>query len=243
MLGRIAAVIVCWIGFAQVADAGLPESCGQVMVVVTADWQSTGGELHRFEKDGTGWQRKGRFPVTVGHRGLAIGRGLHPAGLEGPVKREGDRRAPAGIFTIEGAFGTARMKLPHFPYRRTDGKDLWIDDPASAFYNQWLRLDDPRVRRDWKSAEVLRRDDGLYELAIIVGHNRAPVEKGAGSAIFMHRWYGPGRSTIGCTAMAAEGLRALAGWLDAEKAPVLVQAPRALLPMLGLPEDLTALLP
>lgn len=237
-----AALLVLFSATAGRMEARLPADCSQIALVVTANWQSPTGELLMLEKADGAWTIQQRFPATVGHRGLAIGRGLHAAGLEGPVKREGDRCAPAGIFRLESAFGTKRIKLLHFPYRRTDLQDHWIDDPASAFYNQWVRLDDPRIRRDWKSGEVLKRDDGLYELAIIVGHNREPVEKGSGSAIFMHRWYEPGRSTIGCTAMAPENLRVLAEWLDQRKDPVLVQAPRELLGQLKLPEPVIELL-
>lgn len=234
MLRKIA-ILLLLSGGPHAANAGLPDACQQVVLVVTAEWESTAGGLSLLEKDPGGWKKVGHFPVTVGHRGLGIGLGLHPPNLEGPVKREGDHRAPAGIFRLESAFGTGKRKLPHFPYRRTDAQDRWVDDPASAFYNQWVRLDDPRLRRDWQSAEVLRREDGLYELALVVAHNRAPVEPGRGSAIFLHRWYGPGRSTIGCTAMAAENLRDLSNWLDAAKQPTLVQAPRALLDALDLP--------
>jgi D-alanyl-D-alanine dipeptidase len=58
----------------------------------------------------------------------------------------------------------------------------------------------------------------------------------------MHRWYGLGRSTIGCTAMDPGHLSELFEWLDAVKRPVLVQVPRELLPRLGLQADLLVLL-
>ena len=154
----------------------------------------------------------------------------------------GDHRAPAGVFWLESGFGTKAVAVANFPCRRTTEADRWVDDAASAHYNQWVSLDDPAIRRDWKSAEVLRRQDGIYDLAIVVGHNRGPVRKGRGSAIFVHAWYGPGRSTIGCTAMEKGQVRSLLEWLDAAKAPVLVQAPRELLPSLGLPESILSAL-
>jgi len=167
---------------------------------------------------------------------------LHPDGLAGPVKEEGDKRAPAGVFHLESGFGTKAPTLANFSFRRTTDGDRWVDDPASSHYNQWVSLDDPAIRQDWNSAEVLRRKDGLYELAIVVGHNRGPILKGRGSAIFLHVWVAPGRSTIGCTAMAKNHVRDLLEWLDAAKSPVLVQAPRELLPRLGLPGEVFAFL-
>ncbi len=226
-------IFLLWLGAAQVV-AALPEGCSQVVLVVTEKWESSAGELRLLEKAASRWKKVKHFPVTVGHKGLGIGRGLHPAGLPGPAKQEGDQRAPAGIFRLEGAFGTGKVGLPSFPYRQTDPQDLWVDERDAPLYNQWVRRDDPRFQPGW-SVEILHRPDGLYDLAIIVAHNREPILRGAGSAIFMHRWYEPGRSTIGCTAMDPGNLRALAKWLDASKQPVLVQAPRALLDQLDLP--------
>lgn len=237
---RLAPVFALVLPFAVSLEAAVPPETGQVVVVITPAWESTSGMMWRMSKEGAGW-RVEREPVavTVGHKGLGLGVGLHPQGLPGPEKSEGDRRAPAGVFLIESAFGTGVEKKAKLSYRRTTKDDLWVDDPASSHYNQWV---DAGVRRDWSSAEVLRREDGLYELAIVVGHNRNPVIKGRGSAIFMHRWYGPGRSTIGCTAMDRSDLRALFEWLEARYRPVIIQAPRELLPRLGLPETLLEVL-
>jgi len=224
------------------ADGPWQSTSGQIVVVVTDQWDSTTGTLQRLDRSSEGWRRVGDpVPVTVGKKGLGLGLGLHPASLDGPQKREGDRRAPAGVFRLESAFGTTARALPSFPYRVTTGNDFWVDDPKSSFYNQWVSTADPRVRKDWKSAEVLRRADGIYETVIVVAHNRGPVVAGRGSAIFMHSWYGPGVATIGCTAMARDHLAGLLEWLDAAKRPVLVQAPRELLPDLGVPVPVLAL--
>lgn len=244
---RLSFPILAWLvlaaGPAEADPCVLPAGCRQIVAVVTPAWEATAGSLWRLESDGTNWRVvSGPVAATVGHRGLGVGLGLHPAGLAGPAKEEGDRRAPAGVFPIESAFGTKEMKRPRLPYRKTTDSDRWVDDPASSHYNQWVSLADSGVRRDWQSAEVLRRKDGLYDLALVVGHNRNPIVKGRGSAIFMHRWVAPGRSTIGCTAMDPKDLRGLFDWLDEGKKPVLVQAPRGLLPHLGLTPPLRTLL-
>ena len=224
-------------------EVSIPRECLQVIAVVTPAWDSPTGILWRLEKNVASWDLVGEAAdVTVGLRGLGIGRGLHPDGLHGPIKAEGDKRAPAGVFAIESAFGTKDRQSPQFPYRRTTDSDRWIDDPGSSHYNQWVRWDDPGIRQDWSSAEILRRPDGLYDLALVVGHNRGPVVKGGGSAIFLHRWSAPGRSTIGCTAMDRRHLWELFESLDKAKRPVLVQAPRELLPRLALPTDLLVVL-
>ena len=94
------------------------------------------------------------------------------------------------------------------------------------------------VVRDWSSAEILKRKDGIYDFAIAVGHNRFAVEPGHGSAIFVHSWYGPGVATIGCTAMPKAEVKAILKWLDAKRGPVLVQLPREELKQVELPPGL-----
>lgn len=241
MFFLVALLLTSGKGLAEVTF--FPRECLQLVSVVTAAWDSPSGRMWRLERKGDAWRAVGGpVAVTVGQRGLGIGLGLHPDGLVGPLKVEGDKRAPAGVFAIESAFGTKARSGPRFPYRETTAADRWVDDPGSSHYNQWVREDDPGIRKDWESAEILRRPDGIYDLALVIGHNRGPAVRGRGSAIFMHRWSAVGRSTIGCTAMAQRHLEALFGWIEAEKRPLLVQVPRELLPGIALPEDLCDLL-
>lgn len=210
------------------------KSCRQVVAVVTEKWESTRGRLCTLEKTHEGWIAVGRpIDVSVGRAGLGWGVGLHSGEKNGPVKREGDKRAPAGIFWLESAFGTERLVLPNFDYRETTDTDRWVDDPASALYNRWARIGEGK--EDWSSAEVLRRPDGIYDYVIVVGHNRDPIIPGRGSAIFLHSWFAEGVPTIGCTAMVRENVKNLLKWLDREKQPVLVQVPESELDSLDLP--------
>ncbi len=73
----------------------------QCIVVITDSWISNHGLLAWFERDDHfEWhQRGGPIPTVVGRAGLAWGRReLNVTNLPGPVKREGDDKAPAGIF-------------------------------------------------------------------------------------------------------------------------------------------------
>ena len=97
----------------------------QAMVVTTADWDRINGILQVCErKNGDAhWECKlENIPVVVGRNGMGWGRGMHPLPLpEGPVKQEGDGRAPAGIFRLSSTFGYApAVKVPRIamPYQQ-----------------------------------------------------------------------------------------------------------------------------
>ncbi len=59
------------------------------------------------------------------------------------------------------------------------------------------------------SHEALWREDGLYDLVVVLGFNDDPVLPGRGSAIFLHIARPDWGSTEGCIALAPEDLREL----------------------------------
>lgn len=81
--------------------------------------------------------------------------------------------------------------------------DGWCDAPVDAHYNQPVTLPYPA------GAESLWRDDGLYDVVVILGHNDDPVIADAGSAIFMHVAGENREPTAGCVALAHGDLLAV----------------------------------
>ncbi|HEU0014383.1 MAG TPA: L,D-transpeptidase family protein [Longimicrobium sp.] len=206
----------------------------QVVVVTTADWNAVDAELRRYERASPAepWRAVGE-PVraAVGRTGLAWGTGLHRPGIAAagdPIKREGDGKAPAGIFRLGSAFGyapAAEAAWVRLPYHPTDAGVECVDDSGSRHYNR--RVDrDTIAQPDWTSHEELRRNDQLYRWGVWVDHNSDPPVPQGGSCIFLHVWAGPGVATSGCTAMAEADLTALLAWLDPAAGPLLVQLPR-----------------
>lgn len=217
----------------------LDQDSRQAIVVLTEGWNASQGTLVALEKANNKWKWfRESTPVTVGHRGLGWGVGLHGEGTHEPLKREGDHRAPAGVFFLEFGFGASPFRERSFPYFRITDADRWVDDPTSRFYNQWIALGDPRFPKDWKSAEIMNRKDGRYDHVIVVSHNRNPTIPGRGSAIFLHSWIAPGKSTIGCTAMETREVKRLLQWLDLDAKPILIQLPKEELGSLPLSESL-----
>ena len=204
----------------------------QCVVVLTDSWASTTGVMQAFERGGApaSWKERGPgIAVVVGKNGLGQGRGLVRLEFEGaPNKKEGDDKAPAGIFRLSSAFGYAParsavwVKLPYLALsKRVEG----VDDPNSRYYNKLV--DRSKVARiDWRSSEQMRRDDVLYKWGVVVEHNPS-ARPGAGSCIFLHIWKSSSAPTAGCTAMSESDLVRLIHWLNPARHPILVQMPRA----------------
>ncbi len=183
--------------------------------------------MQRFERSSSRvhWRAADQpEPVVVGRTGLAWGVGFDGVSSEGPHKREGDGKSPAGIFPIDTAFGfAAPQSAPEvkLPYVQLLPNTDCVDDTASSHYN--TVVDKGSVTRvDWSSAEHMRQVE-QYEVGLIVGYNAVPPAKGRGSCIFLHIWAGPGSHTAGCTAFAEPKVREMMRWLEPGKRPLLVQ--------------------
>jgi L,D-peptidoglycan transpeptidase YkuD (ErfK/YbiS/YcfS/YnhG family) len=201
----------------------------QLIVVTTPDWGSVRGTLRRFERRGARaeWRQAGEaFDVVVGRGGLGRGAGLVETGGAGPSKREGDGRAPAGVFPLTRAFGFADAREAAWlrvPYTPLTPSVECVDDAASSQYNRVV--DRSALREvDWNSSERMREVEG-YVWGVVVAHNAGRVP-GLGSCIFLHVWAGPEKGTAGCTAMERRNLETLLRGLDSRKRSLLVQLPR-----------------
>jgi D-alanyl-D-alanine dipeptidase len=161
------------------------------------------------------------LPAVLGAAGYGWGAGLHgrgaPPGRQGPLKREGDLRSPAGVFRVGTVHGyAATMPGLRLPYRQATADARCVDDPSSAYYNQIVSIAETGER--WRSAEIMLRHDDLYELALDIEHNRSPIRPGSGSCIFAHVWAGREVPVSGCTALSKADLRGLLEWLKPESA-------------------------
>lgn len=208
------------------------EEVKQVVLVTASSWRSTTGELRLYERDPEQpdrWRRARRggevIEVNLGRGGLGKGRGLAIGSKVGEgvsrVKKEGDGRSPAGVFSLGMAFGKGK-EAPRevdraWSWHAVEPGDLWVDDPESAHYNTLVEHDSKKAA--FSSAEDLT----IYDLAVVIEHNTKPMAHGAGSAIFLHT-LAPGKgATAGCTSMAKKDLLGVLGWLNVEKHPVLIQ--------------------
>jgi len=148
---------------------------------------------------------------TVEAGGRRLGCALGRAGVRAD-KREGDGATPAGRFRLRRVLYRPDREAPPatlLPVSAIGAGDGWCDDPGDPAYNRPVVLPHPA------SHERLWRDDGLYDLVVVTGHNDDPVVPGAGSAVFVHvarPGYAP---TEGCVALARDDL----AWLLARVGP------------------------
>jgi len=121
-------------------------------------------------------------------------------------KVEGDAATPAGEFPLRHVyFRNDRVVLPKvgLPARPINEHDGWCDDPRSPAYNRLVR-----IPNEW-SHEKMWREDGLYDLVVVVGYNDDPPEGEWGSAIFLHLARDDYSPTQGCVAFARDDLMEL----------------------------------
>jgi len=214
------------------AVAGKIRTAHQLIIVTTDSWPGVKARLRCFERSDAGWTvHMHPFDAVVGKQGLAWGVEQEGIAGDGPVKREGDGKAPAGVFRLLHAMGQAatRPNSVSFRYEQIEPDMHCIDDAGSAYYNRIVSESTlgPRAKGAWKSSEQLGRMTGEYRWLIVVDYNRQDPRPGAGSCIFMHLWRSQDKGTAGCTAMAENDLLTVLRWLKNEKNPLLVQLPRA----------------
>ena len=213
----------------------------QMIVVTTSDWNEAEGWLQRYERSTVHekWRPVGESTsIVVGKNGLGWGIGViatDDANVRvalDPIKREGDGKAPAGVFILGTSFGYASQPLRglKMPYLSLSPSIECVDDIGSKHYNQLV--DRSVVTPDWNSSERMRNAGESYRWGIVVDHNGIvtggttnPPEPGGGSCIFLHIWHSHDQGTVGCTAMSQIDLETLLTWLDPARKPLLVQLP------------------
>ncbi|CAM5443443.1 L,D-transpeptidase family protein [Rhodanobacter lindaniclasticus] len=233
---RTLALLTFTAALAGVAHAGAADApwqnARQMIVVTTAGWSANHGTLRTFARDGDGWREvRAATPVTVGKNGAGWGMGLSPPQSDGPQKREGDDRSPAGVFRLGTAFGYAAHAATALPYRALSASDWCMDVSGSAHYNRIVDANVVGAEAVKGSSEPMRRDlhvdgDQRYRMGFVIEHNAQAAPNG-GSCIFAHLWKSPTDATAGCTAMAPPVMQRLLAWLKPQDHPVFVLLPQA----------------
>ncbi|MBR4867536.1 MAG: L,D-transpeptidase family protein, partial [Clostridia bacterium] len=180
--------------------------CSQLVTVIA---QGNTATIRFYEKINNAWQEDGSLLCSghVGQNGVSF------------QKAEGDRSTPIGLYAIGSAFyhsGSAPATgLPVFEIQQDS---YWVDDPNSAYYNQYATANTPK---DWNSAEHMISESG-YRYGFVVDYNTQQV-KGAGSAIFFHIGNG---YTLGCISTAESNVLSYLAKLNQQNTPHILIAPQ-----------------
>jgi L,D-peptidoglycan transpeptidase YkuD (ErfK/YbiS/YcfS/YnhG family) len=153
-----------------------------------ANWHAVGAaEPALLGRGGMGWSA---FFVQLARRGE-------------PIKVEGDKRAPAGVYKIGRSFGTVPSSRRNHLQITPD--TICINDPSSPAYNtiaSRARLG-PTV-----SAENMSRALPMYRRGLLVDYP-TDRKRQAGSCIFIHVWRSPTTGTAGCVSLPEPRVEAL----------------------------------
>jgi L,D-peptidoglycan transpeptidase YkuD (ErfK/YbiS/YcfS/YnhG family) len=129
------------------------------------------------------------------------------------AKQEGDLKTPIGRFLLrECWYRPDRVEsfATDLTIRNITKNDGWCDDVHHAEYNRHVSL--PFAA----SHETLWREDEAYNIIIPLGYNDGPIEKGKGSAIFLHLQRDNYHPTEGCIALSLTDMRSILPMLSPE---------------------------
>ena len=168
----------------------------------------------------------GPEPALVGRAGMAWShffRSLRQ-GSE-PVKIEGDKRAPAGVYQIGRTFGIVPSSRPG--HLEVTNDTICVHDLSSPAYNTIASRAQlgPKI-----SAENMSRALPMYRRGLLVNYP-TDAKARAGSCIFIHVWQSPTSGTAGCVSLSEARVEALQDFSG--PGAVLAILPRAALPRLA----------
>jgi len=180
-------------------DCPAPLAAAQRLVLVVANtMSSTTATVRRFERatPTSPWQVVGGpASALIGRNGVAWAHAFAPFAQAGePMKREGDKRAPAGFFGIGRSFGFAASTRPG--YLHIVEGTACVDDPSSPAYNTVTAR--AKIGQQVHGENMWRVPE--YRRGLVVDYPSDRAAR-AGSCIFIHLRL-PGRTgTAGCVAL------------------------------------------
>jgi L,D-peptidoglycan transpeptidase YkuD (ErfK/YbiS/YcfS/YnhG family) len=171
-------------------------------------------------------------PATIGRAGMGWSQFFTRLARRGePLKVEGDKRTPAGIYPIGRSFGILASSRPDYLHVTSD--TICVHDLSSPAYNTIAS----RARvGSAVHAENMSRILPMYRRGLLVDYP-TDARKQAGSCIFIHVWRSPTTGTAGCVAVPEPRVEALQDF--AAGGAVLAILPRGALDRLPgcLPKD------
>lgn len=147
-------------------------------------------------------------PAVIGKTGLGWGVGFrHFAKGAEPIKEEGDKRSPAGVFSLGPTFGFSQIPQPGHIVLEKD-KHICVDDLGSSSYGRIVS----RVKAGEKASGEKMSAIPEYRRGAVVSYPANRKVRG-GSCIFIHVVSESGEPTSGCVALAEPEVARLQAWV------------------------------
>lgn len=216
----LVALFVPHLASAQICPSPLGDA--RKLVLVTSDsFSSSTATLQTFTRANASlpW-RAATGPVTalVGYRGAAWANAFRAFASPGePLKIDGDKRVPAGFFTIGRPFGFAPSRLSNY-LRIAEGMTC-VDDARSAAYNTITT----RATVGWQVHGENMWRVREYRRGLLVDYPTNRKAR-AGSCIFIHTRLPGATGTNGCVSLPEPQVAALQDF--AQSGAVLAVLPR-----------------
>jgi L,D-peptidoglycan transpeptidase YkuD (ErfK/YbiS/YcfS/YnhG family) len=121
----------------------------------------------------------------------------------GEKRKEGDLITPKGLYKIQyilyrrDRVPKIKTKFSKIIIKKNMG---WCDDPKSSRYNKLIRTPFNY------NYEKLYRKNNIYDIILVLNYNMNPIQKGKGSAIFIHIAKKDYSKTEGCIAVKKKDL-------------------------------------
>ena len=199
-----------------------PLASARRLVLVTASGMTTtAATLQTFERAAPNepWRAvSAAEPALIGKKGMAWAHAVRAFARAGEsIKVDGDKRVPAGFYSIGKSFGTEASQRPGFLHIRHGMK--CIDDPASSAYNTIVT----RADTGWAAHGENMWRVPEYKSGLLVDYPTHARSR-AGSCIFIHVRLPAATGTGGCVALPELRLAALQDFV--EPGAVLAVLPR-----------------
>lgn len=158
------------------------------LIVVSADGSNAVVTMHERNKDNV-WEEILRTTGYVGKNGVG-------------EAAENKAVTPSGDYRIGIAFGLSPNPGAAMDYLQADDTYYWVDDPDSAYYNQFVTTKEVSPK-NWDSAEHITDYPDVYAYVLSINYNTDCIP-GAGSAIFLH--CSNDKPTLGCVSVPMEDM-------------------------------------
>jgi L,D-peptidoglycan transpeptidase YkuD (ErfK/YbiS/YcfS/YnhG family) len=202
----VAAVFSAAQAQSQSCPAPLDHSRRLVLVTAKAMNDAT-AEMRLYERASASepWRAASEpEPAMLGRAGMGWSHFFRRYAHAGePLKVEGDRRAPAGIYPIGRSFGILPSSRPD--YLRVTQDTVCVNEPSSPHYNA---ITSRKLIAPNTSVENMSRALPMYRRGLVVGYPTDGKAR-AGSCIFIHVWRSPTSGTAGCVSLPEPRVEAL----------------------------------